>query len=109
MVKRISDYRYKGYLLTLAEDVDEDDRPITIWKKGNTIFFSELGITATDQFVFVQDKTNVTRKIAIRYDKNLVNHRKDYKVLIDDIAYTIERIYTDMPNERMELSLAYVD
>lgn len=109
MARRISDYRYKGYLLILEEDVDEYDRPFSIWKKSKAIFFAELGITATDQMLAMQDKTNVTRKISIRYDRNLVNHRKEYKVLIDEIEYTIERIYTDMPNERMELSLAYVE
>ncbi|EHU8854514.1 phage head closure protein [Enterococcus faecalis] len=107
-MKRLSDDRYKAELLHLEQTIDENDRPIKKWVKVRDLFHSELGITANEQFISAQEKSNVVRKIGFRYDPLLLLDRSEYRIKIGELMYKIERVYTDMPNERMELSLAYV-
>lgn len=108
MKKRLSDYRYKAELSELRQTIDKNHRPKNEWIKVRDLFYSELGITATDQLVSAQEKSNVVRKIGFRYEPLLLLERSEYRIKIGELTYKIERVYTDMPNERMELSLAYV-
>lgn len=108
-MKRISDDRYKGELQELVEYIDENDRPKEDWVTKRVLFFSELGITANEQVLALQQKTELSRKIGIRYDPLLLLDRSSFHIKIGEQSYNIERIYTDMPNERMELSLSYVN
>lgn len=108
-MKRISDDRYKGELQELVEYIDENDRPKKDWLTKRVLFFSELGISANEQLISLQEKTELSRKIGIRYDPLLLLDRSSFHIKIGEQSYNIERIYTDMPNERMELSLSYVN
>lgn len=108
-MKRISDDRYKGELQILEQYIDEDDRPQEGWVTKRVLFFSELGINANEQVLALQQKTELSRKIGIRYDPLLLLDRSSFHIKIGEQSYNIERIYTDMPNERMELSLSYVN
>ncbi|BCA84948.1 phage protein [Enterococcus saigonensis] len=108
MKSRISDYRYKGELQKLESYIDENDRPKEDWVKVRDIFYSELGISANEQFISAQEKSSVDRRIALRFEPLLMMDRALYHVKLGELSYNIERVYTDLPNERMELSLAYV-
>ena len=107
-MKRLSDDRYKAELLESKTTIDENDRPINEWVSVRDIFYSELGISANEQLISVQEKSNVVRKIGMRYEPLLLLDRTKYHVKIGELNYKIARVYTNMPNERMELSLAYV-
>nr|DAI94937.1 MAG TPA: Putative head tail adaptor [Caudoviricetes sp.] len=107
-MKRISDDRYKGELQELVEYIDENDRPKEDWLTKRVLFFSELGISANEQLISLQEKSEISRKIGIRYEPLLLIDRSNYHIKIEGNSYNIQRVYTDMPNERMELSLAYV-
>ncbi|WCG32807.1 phage head closure protein [Enterococcus dispar] len=108
MKGRISDYRYKGELQKLDSYIDEYDRPVEGWVRVRDIFFSELGISANELFISAQEKSSVDRRIALRYEPLLMIDRSLYHIKIGELSYQIERVYTDLPNERMELSLSYV-
>lgn len=98
---------FSGELLKVVSSVNEDDRPIKIWENVRKIWFEELGITANDKYLSQQAKTDVVYKIGIRRDISITE--KENHIRISGVNYLITRIYTDRPNNRMELSLNYVD
>lgn len=99
--------KYSGELLELISGTDSDDRPVKKWKLKRKLWFEELGVTAQDKYLSKQAKTDVVYKIGIRLDKSITEKASHIK--IDGVTYLITRIYTDRPNNRMELSLNYVD
>lgn len=105
--KRISDFRFKGDLQKLESYVDENDRPQEDWVSLKSLFYAELGVAASEHFYGVQEKSDIVRKISIVYDPILLLDRTNFHVELDGVSYNIQRIYTDIANERMELSLTY--
>lgn len=96
----------KAELLTITQDVDENDRPVTIYKRTRDIFYEELGVTSQEKYLSQQAKTDVVRRIKVRWDESITE--KYNAVRIDSVTYNITRIYaTD--HRGMELSLAYVE
>ncbi|MCT0477897.1 head-tail adaptor protein [Lactococcus cremoris] len=108
MKKQINNSRWKAVLMSISNDeLDENDRPQTIRKKKRDIFYQDIGITAQEKFLSKQDKTEVVRRIKVRWDKTITE--KDSGIQIDSIDYNIERIYTNVDTREMELSLSYVN
>lgn len=99
--------KWKADLLDIENDVDEDDRPKVVYSKKREIFYEELGVTAQEKYLSKQAKTDVVRRIKVRWDKSITE--KLNAVRIDSVTYNITRIYTNMDKREMELSLAYVD
>lgn len=93
--------------MTIKNGQDEDDRPTVIYELKRTIFYEELGVTAQEKYLSQQAKTDVVRRIKVRWDKSITE--KLNAVRIDSVTYNITRIYTNMDTREMELSLAYVD
>lgn len=98
---------WKADLMTIWETTDRDDRPIVVRVKKRTIFYIDLGITAQEKYLSQQAKTDVVRRIKVRWDKNVTE--KLNGIRIAEIDYNITRIYTNVETREMELSLAYVD
>ncbi|KAF6609683.1 MULTISPECIES: head-tail adaptor protein [unclassified Lactococcus] len=108
MKKQINNSRWKAVLMSISNDeLDENDRPQTIRKKKRDIFYQDIGITAQEKFLSKQDKTEVVRRIKVRWDKGITE--KNSGIQIDSIDYNIERIYTNVDTREMELSLSYVN
>lgn len=105
--RQINNLRWKAELLDIKESQDINDRPVTIYTKKRTIFYEELGVTAQEKYLSQQAKTDVVRRIKVRWDKSITE--KFNAIRIDNVSYRITRIYTDMDKREMELSLAYVD
>lgn len=99
--------RWTASLLSLKNTVDEDDRPIQGWGLVRNVFFEDLGITSTEKYLAVQAKTDVVKRIRIRYDSTIT--QKGNRVRVDGTDYKITRIYGDKDNGYEELSLDYVD
>ncbi|MGX7299044.1 phage head closure protein [Enterococcus gilvus] len=99
--------KWKADLLDIENGVDEDDRPKVVYLKKREIFYEELGVTAQEKYLSKQAKTDVVRRIKVRWDKSITE--KLNAVRIDSVTYNITRIYTNMDKREMELSLAYVD
>ena len=102
-----NELRWTAELLSLGSAVDDDDRPIQMWLPERLLRYQEIGVTATEQYLAAQAKTQVALRILVRYDKRITQKRS--RVKIGEDAYKIVRIYTQRDDERMELSLAYVD
>lgn len=108
MKKQINNSRWKAILMSISNDeLDENDRPQTIRKKVRDIFYQDIGITAQEKYLSKQDKTEVVRRIKVRWDKTITE--KDSGIQIDSVDYNIERIYTNVDTQEMELSLSYVN
>ncbi|MBS3729582.1 phage head closure protein [Lactococcus lactis subsp. lactis] len=108
MKKQINNSRWKAILMSISNDeLDENDRPQTIRKKKRDIFYQDIGITAQEKYLSKQDKTEVVRRIKVRWDKTITE--KDSGIQIDSVDYNIERIYTNVDTREMELSLSYVN
>ncbi|WP_139008636.1 head-tail adaptor protein [Lactococcus lactis] len=108
MKKQINNSRWKAILMSISNDeLDENDRPQIIRKKKRDIFYQDIGITAQEKYLSKQDKTEVVRRIKVRWDKTITE--KDSGIQIDSIDYNIERIYTNVDTREMELSLSYVN
>lgn len=108
MKKQINNSRWKAILMSISNDeLDDNDRPQTIRKKKRDIFYQDIGITAQEKYLSKQDKTEVVRRIKVRWDKTITE--KDSGIQIDSIDYNIERIYTNVDTREMELSLSYVN
>ncbi|MGN2261570.1 phage head closure protein [Lactococcus lactis] len=108
MKKQINNSRWKAILMSISNDeLDENDRPQTIRKKKRDIFYQDIGITAQEKYLSKQDKTEVVRRIKVRWDKTITE--KDSGIQIDSVDYSIERIYTNVDSREMELSLSYVN
>lgn len=108
MAKRFTNnLKWKANLLSIQPGKDAKNRPIEIYKKVRVIFYADIGITAQEKYLSQQAKTEVVRRIKIRWDSKITE--KDYAIEIAGIKYRLTRIYTDMGSREMELSLAYVD
>ncbi|WP_461220973.1 phage head closure protein [Lactococcus cremoris] len=108
MKKQTNNLRWKADLMSVSNDeVDADDRPKVTRKKVRDIFYQDIGITAQEKYLSKQDKTEVIRRIKVRWDKSITE--KDSGIQIDSIDYNIERIYTNVDIREMELSLSYVN
>lgn len=108
MAKRFTNnLKWQGKLLLITPGKDSKNRPIEVYSEVRTIFYSDIGITAQEKYLSQQAKTEVVRRIKIRWDSKITE--KDYAIEIADIKYLITRIYADMGSREMELSLAYVD
>ncbi|MDK4352438.1 phage head closure protein [Enterococcus thailandicus] len=99
--------KWKAELLDIEQDTDENDRPVTNYNFKRDIFYEELGVTAQEKYLSQQAKTDVVRRIKVRWDKSITEKLNALK--IDSVTYNITRIYTNMDEREMELSLAYVD
>lgn len=104
--RQTNNLRWKAKLLSIDEKKDENDRPISIYEFKRFIFYEELGITAQEKYLSKQAKTDVDRRIKIRWDKTITE--KFSAVEIDSLVYNIERIFTNADKREMELSLSYV-
>lgn len=108
MKKQTNNLRWKANLMSVSNDeLDVDDRPQITRKKVRDIFYQDIGITAQEKYLSKQDKTEVVRRIKVRWDKNI--KEKDSGIQIDSVDYNIERIYTNVDSREMELSLSYVN
>ena len=67
----------------------------------------DLGITAQEKYLSQQAKSDVVRRIKIRWDKEITEKLNGVRIAETD--YSITRIFTNVENREMELSLAYVD
>lgn len=105
--KQTNNLRWKAELLDIIETVDDRDRPIVDYRDKRTLFYEDIGVTAQEKYLSMQAKTDVVRRIKIRLDKSITE--KLSAVRIDSVAYNITRIYTNVDDREMELSLAYVD
>lgn len=105
--KQTNNLRWKAELLDIEESQDIDDRPVTIYTAKRIIFYEELGVTAQEKYLSQQAKTDVIRRIKVRWDKTITE--KHSAIRIDEISYRITRIFTDRDKREMELSLAYVE
>ena len=103
----VNDMKWLATLKEVYSDIDDKDRPIVVRKKVRNLYYVETGITAEEKFLSQQAKTNVVRRIKCRYDKSV--SEKTNGVEISGIEYNIIRIYTNVGEREMELSLAYVD
>lgn len=99
--------KWKADLLSVKEGKDKNDRPATIYEKVRVLFYEELGVTAQEKYLAKQAKTDVVRRIKVRWDKTITE--KFNAVEIDSVKYRITRIYTNPDKREMELSLAYVE
>lgn len=99
--------KWKAELLDVKNELDLNDKPITIYTSKRSIFYEERGVTAQEKYLSQQAKTDVVRRIKVRWDKSITE--KFNAVKIDSVTYRITRIYTDLDKREMELSLAYVN
>lgn len=99
--------KWKAELLDVKNELDLNDKPITIYTSKRSIFYEERGVTAQEKYLSQQAKTDVVRRIKVRWDKSITE--KFSAVKIDSVPYRITRIYTDLDKREMELSLAYVN
>lgn len=108
MAKRFTNnLKWQADLLLIEPGKDESNRPIEKYTKVRKIYYADIGITAQEKYLSQQAKTEVVRRIKIRWDGRITE--KDYAIEIANVNYRITRIYTDMGSREMELSLAYVD
>lgn len=99
--------RWKCDLQTVWEFLDRDDRPAVHREKKRDLFYCDIGITAQEKYLSQQAKTEVVRRIKIRLDNSI--NEKFNSIKINDIEYSITRIFTNTDKREMELSLAYVE
>ncbi|MCU7356811.1 phage head closure protein [Enterococcus dispar] len=108
MAKRFTNrIRWKGQLFSISQAVDENDRPVTAYELERAIYYEELGITAQEKYLSKQGKTEVVRRIKVRWDNAITE--KGSAIEIKGVKYNITRIFTNLDAREMELSLAYVD
>lgn len=101
--------------MRLTQTTDDHDRPQTSRETVRTVWYASLGIYASEKYLSAQAKTEVDKRIAIRrtlsinehdYGIRITKKMADGKAITTD--YNITRIY-DADNDRLELSLAYVE
>ena len=107
MKKQTNNLRWKAELMDILSSLDEQDRPIIQRVKKRDIFYQDIGTTAQEKYLSMQTKTDVVRRIKIRWDNTITE--KENGIRISDIDYNITRIYTNTDKREMELSLSYVD
>ncbi|MDV7801218.1 phage head closure protein [Enterococcus hirae] len=105
--KQTNNLRWKAELLDITTGTDENDRPTRFYEFKRPVFYEELGVTSQEKYLSQQIKTDVVRRIKVRWDKSITEKLSAIK--IDSVTYNITRIYTNPDTREMELSLAYVD
>ncbi|NAL98821.1 phage head-tail joining protein [Enterococcus faecium] len=105
--RQTNNLRWKAELLVIKTGTDGNDRPTTVYEFKRPIFYEELGVTSQEKYLSQQAKTDVVRRIKVRWDKSITEKLSALK--IDSLTYNITRIYTNPDTREMELSLAYVD
>lgn len=105
--RQTNNLRWRAELVKKVQTTDGDDRVITNYEKVRDLNYQEFGVTAQEKYLSQQAKTDVVRRIKVRWDKNITEKMNGVK--IDNTIYNITRIYTNMDTREMELSLAYVD
>ena len=71
------------------------------------LYYADIGITSTEKYLAQQNKQDVVLRILIRRDMSITQGGN--RVRIRGTDYKITRIYETPDNQRMELSLDYVD
>lgn len=101
--------RHRATLLKLVEGTDNHDRPTVTRMPVRTVWYSSLGIYATEKYASQQAKTDVDKRIAIRRNAEINEHDYGIRITHGDKAedFNITRIY-DADNDRLELSLSRV-
>lgn len=94
-------------LLTLDSGTDANDRPKQNWVEKRSIYYSDIGITSTEKYLSQQNKQDVVLRILIRRDTSIT--QSGNRIRIRGVDYKITRIYEIPAEQRMELSLDYVD
>lgn len=107
MKKQTNNLRWKAELMDISSSLDEQDRPIIQRVKKRDIFYQDIGTTAQEKYLSMQAKTDVVRRIKIRWDNTITE--KNNGVRIAEIDYNITRIFTNSDTREMELSLSYVN
>lgn len=107
MKKQTNNLRWQAELMVISSSLDEQDRPIIIRIKKRDVFYQDIGTTAQEKYLSLQAKTDVVRRIKIRWDNTITE--KNNGVRIADIDYNITRIFTNSDTREMELSLSYVN
>ena len=107
MKKQTNNLRWQAELMVISSSLDEQDRSIISRIKKRDIFYQDIGITAQEKYLSLQAKTDVVRRIKIRWDNTITE--KNNGVRIADIDYNITRIFTNSDTREMELSLSYVN
>lgn len=105
--RQTNNLRWKADLLDIKSDKDENDRPVTVYEFKRSIFYEELGVTSQEKYLSQQAKTDVVRRVKVRWDKSITEKLSALK--IDSVTYNIVRIFTNPDKREMELSLSYVD
>ena len=107
MKKQTNNLRWQAELMVISSSLDEQDRPIISLIKKRDVFYQDIGITAQEKYLSLQAKTDVVRRIKIRWDNTITE--KNNGVRIAEIDYNITRIFTNSDTREMELSLSYVN
>ena len=97
--RQTNNFRWRAELLDIKSGTDENDRPTTVYEFKRS--------TSQEKYLSQQAKTDVVRRIKVRWDKSITEKLNALK--IDSVTYNITRIYIDPDTREMELSLAYVD
>ena len=87
--------------------VDDDDRPITIFEKKRKLFYDPLAITTEEKYLSQQNKKEVVKRIEISMDRTIEEIGSRIEIL--GTMFQITRIWHNEQDKKMELSLAYVD
>ena len=100
--------KYNASLEKIVQTKDEYDRPITAYQEVRILKYGPMGITTSDKDLGATIQNDITHKIECRLDYDVVDYESNHRVVIRGIRYKIARIYVDVANRRMELSL-YAD
>lgn len=98
--------QWKAKLLKVTQTKDKNNRPQIETTLVRELFYADIGITTQEKVLSLQSKNEVVRRIKIRWDRKITE--KDHRIKIDSIEYRIVRIWTNIADREMELSLAYV-
>lgn len=102
--------KWVGNLLRLHEYVDPETNRIEIeYLPIREIKYNNIGVTATDKTFAEREVNEVVKKIEVRIDRSIEDNQKEYRILIRDRIYNIERIYVREENRVMEVSLSYAN
>jgi len=107
MTKRLTNkIRHRASLLKLVNGVDENDRPAETWEPVRTVYYSDLGVTATEKYLSEQAKSDVVKRIKIRLDNSIT--QKNNRFRIRGVDFLVTRIFVLEDEKTMEVSLDYV-
>ncbi|WP_461213866.1 phage head closure protein [Lacticaseibacillus sp. GG6-2] len=99
--------RWVAKLLSLQSTVDADDRPVQKWVEKRSLYYADIGITATEKYLAQQSKQDVVLRVMIRRDTSIT--QAGNRIRIKGVDYKITRIYEIPGDQTMEVSLDYVD